>query len=226
MLTVAGLQAGYGRVQVVHGIDLAIGAGEALGLVGPNGSGRSTVARAIMGLVWRVGRVGYCGHELVALPTHRIARLGVGYVAEGIDAFADLSVADNLRLAGGDPAGRAGRLAELYRIFPALEARRRVAAGSLSGGEQRMLALARAVAGGPRLLVADEPTEGLAPAMVEAIRGLLRALLARGTAILLIEQRLEFVLELAPRVCVMDRGRIVFDGPAAALPGHAARPEG
>ncbi|GLU32615.1 ABC transporter ATP-binding protein [Trinickia caryophylli] len=222
LLVVAGLRASYGEARVLHGVDLKIGAGEVVALLGRNGAGRSTLAKALVGLVDREGSVRFDGEELGALPTFEIARRGIGYVAERRDVFPTLTVDENLRLGLRPGMGVQRRVAraaldESYARFPMLAARRRTPAGRLSGGEQQMLALVRALLGRPRLLVVDEPTEGLAPRAVADVMDCLRAVSAAGGAVLLIEQRFTIAREVAARAAVMGHGRLVFDGAMQAL---------
>ena len=217
MLEVAGLHAFYGKSHVLHGVDLSVGDGEIVSLLGRNGVGRSTTAKAIMGLVdWR-GSIRFDGGELATLKTFEIARRGIGYVPESRDIFPTLSVEQNLVLGlkGREP----GRWSfdDMYRLFPRLKERRRTPAGVLSGGEQQMLTLARTLMGDPRLAIIDEPTEGLAPMIVDLVRDFLCELKARGVSILLVEQKLTIALQVSQRVYVMGHGAIVFEGSPAAL---------
>ena len=209
----------YGEAQVLHGVDLRIDAGQLVLLCGRNGSGRSTFAKALAGLVRRSGSIRFKGQEIIARPTFDIARRGIGYVAEQREVFPTLSVEDNLRLGLKPGVGRAAkrRVDEAFARFPMLAQRRKTPAGALSGGEQQMLVLARALMGEPRLLIVDEPTEGLAPQAVAAVAECLKALCAAGGAVLLIEQRLTLAHRLADRAAVMGHGRIVFDGVIEAL---------
>lgn len=216
MLSVKGLEAWYGKSHVLHGVDLSVGEGEIVALLGRNGAGRSTTAKAIMGLVERRGEVLFKGEEIGRLPTWRIARLGLGYVPESRDVFPTLSVADNLRLGVKRGPGR-WSVADMVALFPRLGERARTAAGHLSGGEQQMLTLARTMMGDPDLVLIDEPTEGLAPQVVELVAGFLRSLQARGVAVLLIEQKLTIALQLASRCTLMGHGRVVFEGSPAEL---------
>jgi branched-chain amino acid transport system ATP-binding protein len=212
MLTVDNLQAFYGKSHVLHGVDLAVGAGEIVSLLGRNGVGRSTTAKAIMGLVDCTGRVVFKGRAITGLPTYRIARLGLGYVPESRDVFPALTVAENLTL--GMKGRRYGRwtAADMYGLFPRLRERERTLAGVLSGGEQQMLTLARTMMGDPDLVIIDEPTEGLAPKLVALVADFLRALRKRGIAVLLIEQKLTIALDVAQRLYVMGHGHMVFSG--------------
>ncbi|MDG0022762.1 ABC transporter ATP-binding protein [Trinickia sp. Y13] len=209
----------YGQAQVLHGVDLRIDAGELVLLCGRNGSGRSTFAKALAGLVRRTGSIVFAGRQIAACPTFEIARLGMGYVAEQREVFPTLSVEENLHLGIKPGAGRsaARKIDAAFERFPMLAQRRRTEAGALSGGEQQMLVLVRALMGEPRLLVVDEPTEGLAPQAVAAVADCLRGLCEQGGAVLLIEQRLTLAQRLAARVAVMGHGRIVFDGAAGTL---------
>lgn len=204
----------YGEAQVLHGVDLRIDAGELVLLCGRNGSGRSTFAKALVGLVRRAGSIRFADKETIGRPTFAIARRGISYVAEQREVFPTLSVEDNLRLGIKPGAGRetSRRLADVFERFPMLAARRDTDAGTLSGGEQQMLVLARALMGEPRLLIVDEPTEGLAPQAVAAVAECLRGVCQRGGAVLLIEQRLTMAHALADRAAVMGHGRIVFNG--------------
>ncbi|VBU28213.1 branched-chain amino acid ABC transporter ATP-binding protein [Burkholderia pseudomallei] len=219
LLELRGVRAGYGALPVLDGVDLRIAAGEAVALVGRNGSGRSTLAKAIMGMVRVEGTVRIGGVDVAGAPTSAIARHRVGYVDEHRDVFALLSVEDNLRLGLRGASGAAARaaLADARERYPMLAERWRTKAGVLSGGEQQMLALARALIGAPRVLIVDEPAEGLAPLAVEQVRACLAGAKAQGVALLLIEQRMQLAPALTSRVAVMGRGRIVYDGAAKAL---------
>ena len=220
LLDIRGLNAWYGASQALHGVTLRIEAGEVLALVGRNGSGRSTLARAIMGLVRAEGELRFAGRSLGGLRTFEIARLGLGYVPEHRDVFPTLSVHENLQI-GLAPRerGRDARFTidDAYALFPVLSERKRTRAGALSGGEQQMLTLARALLGDPDLLVIDEPGEGLASLVMEQVAGCLRTLRDRGVAMLLIEQRLVIARDIASRVAVMGHGEIVFDGALEAF---------
>lgn len=218
LLEVENLRAWYGASQVLHGVDLRVAAGEVLALAGRNGSGRSTLAKALMSMVDADGARRFAGADLTPLRTFEIARLGLGYVAEQRDVFPTLSVDENLRL-GARPRSSAARFTidDAHMLFPILRERRHARAGVLSGGEQQMLALARALVGGPDLLIVDEPAEGLSAQMAARVGACLHALRERGIAVLLIEQRLELAPGLADRVAVMGHGRIVFEGTPQAL---------
>ncbi|MCA1323887.1 ABC transporter ATP-binding protein [Herbaspirillum sp. alder98] len=224
LLSVAGLHAWYDASHVLHGVDLNVNAGEIVAVLGRNGAGRSTLLKTLVGQVRGTGTARFGGHDLLRLPGFEIARLGVGYVPESRDVFPTLTVEQNLLLGqkpGRQPAD-GWQFDQLYAIFPALQRRRTVAAGALSGGEQQMLALARAAIGNPTLLLVDEPTEGLSPQMVEQVALFLRQLQQRGVAILLIEQKQAIAMALAQRLYVMGRGQIVFDGTPAQLQSDLA----
>ncbi len=222
MLLVRGLHAFYGSSQVLRGVDFDVRPGEIVALLGRNGSGRSTTAKAVMGLVQARGTVQWQGQDLLGLPPHAIARRGVGYVPESRDVFPGLTVHQNLLL-GRKPGQRQARwqAEDLYRLFPALVPRRDTPAGVLSGGEQQMLTLARTLMGDPSLVLVDEPTEGLAPRLVAQVGGFLQALRAQGVSVLLVEQKLSIALEVADRVLVMGRGSIVFQGTPGQLQADA-----
>lgn len=233
MLHIQNLHAFYGHTPVLHGVSLAVYPGQILALLGRNGSGRSTLAQAIMGAVGARGEIRWRGHSLLGLPSHRIARLGVGYVPEQRDVFAQLTVLQNLLLghkaaaqaAAGQRSAWANKPFDLdaaYRMFPALKARAQVLAGALSGGEQQMLALARTLMGQPDLLIIDEPTEGLAPQVIEQVAACLHSLRQQGCAVLLIEQKLTLALDLADRVAVLGKGQLVFEGTPKQLLAHQA----
>ncbi|SAL34513.1 ABC transporter-like protein [Caballeronia peredens] len=214
-LRIEDLRAWYGAAQVLHGVNLCIGEGEALALVGRNGSGRSTLAKAIMGIVRCTGDLRYRGTQLAGLRPYRIARLGIGYVPETRDVFPALTVRENLAL--GERRGTRFTPGDAYRLFPVLEERASVKAGALSGGEQQMLALARTLAGDPSLVIIDEPGEGLAPQVLAQVGACLAMLRERGVAMLLIEERLTIARMLDARVAVMGHGAIQFEGALAAL---------
>ncbi|SDG59907.1 ABC transporter ATP-binding protein [Paraburkholderia phenazinium] len=220
LLEIAGLCAWHDASQVLHGVDLRVAAGEVVALAGRNGSGRSTLARTIMGMVRAEGTLRFADRSLIGVPTFAIARLGIGYVPEHRDVFAALSVDENLQLGVAPRArGRAPHFTfdDAYTLFPVLRERRRTRAGALSGGEQQMLSLARALLGDPDLLVIDEPAEGLAGQVVAQVAQCLRVLRERGVAMLLIEQRLTIAHQLASRIAVMGHGEIVFDGSPEAF---------
>jgi len=223
VLRVQGLNAFYGKSHVLHGVDFQVGDGEILALLGRNGSGRSTTAKAIMGLVDAQGSVQWNGQELLGKKPFHIAQLGIGYVPENRDVFPRLTVHQNLML--GEKTGRKNprwAFEDMYTLFPRLRERADVEAGVLSGGEQQMLTLCRTLMGDPDLVIIDEPTEGLAPKIVELVAGFLQALRARGLSVLLIEQKLTIAMQISDRCLVMGHGGVVFEGTPAALKADAA----
>jgi len=213
MLEVDQLNAFYGKSHVLHGVSLWVGAGEIVALLGRNGSGRSTTAKAIMGLVASQGSVLWRGQQMQGKKTFEMAQSGLGYVPESRDIFPTLTVEQNLVL-GEKPRQAAGRwsLGNLYAMFPQLKARQHTAAGLLSGGEQQMLTLCRSLIGDPDLIIIDEPTEGLAPQVVTLVGQFLTQLKAGGVSVLLIEQKLTLALDLSDRCYVMGHGSVVFEG--------------
>lgn len=218
LLEVGKLNAFYGKSHVLHGVDLAVGEGEIVALLGRNGSGRSTTAKAIMGMVEANGSVRWRGQEILGRKPFEIAHLGIGYVPENRDIFPRLTVEQNLLL-GRKSAGKVGRWSydDMYQMFPRLRERQHTEAGVLSGGEQQMLTLCRTLMGDPDLVIIDEPTEGLAPKIVELVGEYLKSLKDRGVCVLLIEQKLTIAMAISDRVLVMGHGSIVFDGTPAAL---------
>ncbi len=223
MLDIKGLQAFYGKSHVLHGVDLQVAPGEIVALLGRNGSGRSTTAKAIMGLVDCQGEVRWQGRPILGCKPFEIAQRGIGYVPENRDIFPRLTVQQNLLL--GQKTGQKNprwSFEDMYTLFPRLRERAQVEAGVLSGGEQQMLTLCRTLMGDPDLLIIDEPTEGLAPKIVELVGGFLQALRARGHSVLLIEQKLTIALQISDRCLVMGHGAIVYEGSPQALRGQAA----
>jgi branched-chain amino acid transport system ATP-binding protein len=218
LLSLSNLHAYYGKSHVLHGVAMQVGTGEIVSLLGRNGSGRSTTVKAIMGLVDATGQVRFKGQELVGRKAFEIARLGVGYVPENRDIFPKLTVQQNLLL-GIKSGKRKSRwcLDDMFAMFPRLKERRHVEAGVLSGGEQQMLTLCRTLMGDPELIMIDEPTEGLAPKIVELVGEYLRELKRRGISVLLVEQKLTIALQVSDRCLVMGHGRIVFEGTPEAL---------
>jgi branched-chain amino acid transport system ATP-binding protein len=218
MLQVSQLQAFYGKSHVLHGVDLAVGEGEIVALLGRNGSGRSTTAKAIMGMVACQGSVLWQGGQILGRKPNEIANLGLGYVPESRDIFPKLTVHQNLLL-GQKRKQKTPRWSfeDMYQLFPRLKEREHTEAGVLSGGEQQMLTLCRTLMGDPDLIIIDEPTEGLAPKIVELVAEYLQALRARGLSVLLIEQKLTIAMEISDRCLVMGHGSVVFDGTPEAL---------
>ena len=218
MLKVDQLHAYYGKSHVLHGVNFHVAPGEIVALLGRNGSGRSTTAKAIMGMVHAEGSVDWKGQSLLGRKPFEIAHLGLGYVPESRDIFPGLTVQQNLLL-GQKGAGKASRWSfdDMYAMFPRLKEREHTEAGVLSGGEQQMLTLCRTLMGDPDLIMIDEPTEGLAPKIVELVGEYLQRLKQRGISVLLIEQKLTIALTVSDRVLVMGHGRIVFDGTPAEL---------
>jgi len=213
MLRVRDMHAYYGKSHVLQGVDLEIRSGEIVSLLGRNGVGRSTTVKAIMGQVQHTGELVFQGASLDGLPTHQIARLGLGYVPENRDIFPTLTVRQNLLL-GLKSGEKESRWSEedMYELFPRLKERLRAPAGVLSGGEQQMLTLCRTLMGNPSLIMIDEPTEGLAPKIIEQMAVLFDEIAKRGVAILLVEQKLTIALKISHRVYVMGHGQIVFEG--------------
>ncbi len=209
LLRVTALHAFYGESHILHGIDFSVGKGEVVTLLGRNGSGRTSTLKAILGLVGRrTGSVMMNGRETIAMPSHRIVQLGIGYCPEERGIFASLSAEENLTLLPTVGSGGLG-VEDLYRMFPNLFERRKSQGSRLSGGEQQMLALARILRVGARLLLLDEITEGLAPVIVQALGKAVRELKERGFTMILVEQNFRFVAPLADRHCLIEHGRIV-----------------
>ena len=222
MLKVDQLHAYYGKSHVLHGVNFHVAPGEIVALLGRNGSGRSTTAKAIMGMVHAEGSVEWKGQHLLGRKPFEIAHLGLGYVPESRDIFPGLTVQQNLLL-GQKGAGKASRWSfdDMYAMFPRLKERENTEAGVLSGGEQQMLTLCRTLMGDPDLIMIDEPTEGLAPKIVELVGEYLQRLKQRGISVLLIEQKLTIAMHISDRALVMGHGSIVFDGTPAELRADA-----
>ena len=219
MLAIEGLHAAYGTAPVLFGVDLRVEAGRIVALMGRNGMGKTALLRTIMGrLTVTGGRVALANRDITGWPSHRIARAGIGYVPQGREIFADLTVEENLLLGAlGHPGLPAAIPARLVELFPVIDERRRQRAGTLSGGEQQQLAIARALMGRPRLLLLDEPSEGVQPGIVTLIAEALKAVSAEdGVAVLLIEQNLELALAVARSALFMEHGAIA----AAVLEGE------
>ncbi len=222
MLAVNNLHAYYGKSHVLHGVSFGVQPGEIVALLGRNGSGRSTTAKAVMGLVDCEGSVQWKGRDIAGRKAYEIAHLGIGYVPENRDIFPQLTVHQNLLL-GQKGSGKGSRwtFSDMYAMFPRLQERQHTEAGVLSGGEQQMLTLCRTLMGDPDLIIIDEPTEGLAPKIVELVGQYLQTLKARGISVLLIEQKLTIAMAISDRVLVMGHGSIVFDGTPEGLRADA-----
>ena len=218
MLHIRNLHAYYGKSHVLHGVNLDIGEGEIVALLGRNGSGRSTTAKAIMGLVDWEGDIRWKAQALHGQKTYEVAHLGIGYVPESRDVFPNLTVQQNLLL-GQKGSGKGSRWSfdDMYAMFPRLKERQHTEAGVMSGGEQQMLTLCRTLMGDPDLIIIDEPTEGLAPKIVELVGEYLKKIKERGVSVLLIEQKLTIAMRISDRALVMGHGAIVFDGTPQSL---------
>ncbi|MDP2368599.1 ABC transporter ATP-binding protein [Rhodoferax sp.] len=218
MLKINNLHAFYGKSHVLHGVHFDVHQGEIVALLGRNGSGRSTTAKAIMGLVDCAGSLRWQGQEILGKKTYEIAHLGLGYVPESRDIFGSLTVEQNLIL-GQKGKRKTPRWSfdDMYQLFPRLKERQHTQAGVLSGGEQQMLTLCRTLMGDPDLIIIDEPTEGLAPKIVELVAQYLKELKRRGLSVLLIEQKLTIAMDISDRCMVMGHGSIVFEGTPQAL---------
>ena len=218
MLHIENLHAYYGKSHVLHGVDFEINAGEIVALLGRNGSGRSTTAKAIMGLVHWEGNLDWKGKNLQGKKAYEVAHLGIGYVPESRDVFPNLTVHQNLLL-GQKGSGKGSRWGfdDMYAMFPRLKERQHTEAGVMSGGEQQMLTLCRTLMGDPDLIIIDEPTEGLAPKIVELVGQYLQTIKSRGISVLLIEQKLTIAMKISDRALVMGHGSIVFQGTPDSL---------
>ncbi|HEY4997671.1 MAG TPA: ABC transporter ATP-binding protein [Usitatibacter sp.] len=223
LLALEGLHVSYGGIRAVKGVDLAVESGELVCLIGANGAGKTTTLRAITGLVKAAGgRVVYDGEDIAPLRVHEIARRGLALVPEGRGVFAQLTIEENLAMGAYARADRAAIAADVERaftLFPRLKERRRQTAGTLSGGEQQMLAISRAMMSRPKLLLLDEPSMGLAPLMVERIFEVIRAIAAEGVTMLLVEQNARLALEVSHRGYVLEGGLVAFSGEARSLLG-------
>jgi branched-chain amino acid transport system ATP-binding protein len=222
MLSIRGLHVGYGTAKVLEGVDLDVAAGESVALMGRNGMGKTTLIRALTGLTpptVSAGTVKLDDRDLVGLPPHRITRAGVGLVPQGRQVFGSLSVLENLAIVPrGKGDGEPWTVERVFEFFPRLRERARSLARTLSGGEQQMLAIGRALMTGPRLLIMDEPSEGLAPAVLRVIEDRLQSLRASGLAVLVAEQNVDFALALSDRVVILgEHGRIVWEGTPDSL---------
>ena len=222
MLEISNLHAYYGKSHVLHGVNMQVGQGEIVALLGRNGSGRSTTAKAIMGLVDCDGIVRWKGQDIQGKKPFEVAHLGIGYVPENRDIFPKLTVHQNLLL-GQKGSGKGSRWSfdDMYAMFPRLKERQHTEAGVMSGGEQQMLTLCRTLMGDPDLIIIDEPTEGLAPKIVELVGQYLQTLKSRGVSVLLIEQKLTIAMRISDRALVMGHGSIVFQGTPEELKADA-----
>jgi branched-chain amino acid transport system ATP-binding protein len=222
MLEIKNLHGFYGKSHVLHGVNMNVGEGEIVSLLGRNGVGRSTTVKAVMGQVDATGSVRFKGEEILGKKAFEIAHKGLGYVPENRDIFPTLTVEQNLLL--GEKKGKSSRwhIDDMYELFPRLKDRQHTQAGVLSGGEQQMLTLCRTLMGDPDLIMIDEPTEGLAPKIVEQVAAYLNELKSRGVSILLVEQKLAIALEISQRVYVMGHGAITFEGTPADLRNNAS----
>ena len=218
LLEVGGLRAGYGKIAVLHGVDLRVGAGEVVSLLGPNGAGKTTLLRAVSGLLPRAaGGVRFAGRDMRNAGPREAARAGLVHVVEGHRVFTQISVADNLLLAGYDVPRpeRAARIEEALAFFPEIAAKRHERGGALSGGQQQMLAVAQGLVRRPRLLMLDEPSAGLSPVLVDRVLGVVSELRTGGTAVLLVEQLIEKALAVSDRVYALAQGRVVLEAQAS-----------
>jgi branched-chain amino acid transport system ATP-binding protein len=221
MLSVQGLDAGYGSFQALFGIDLEVRPGEAVGVIGPNGAGKTTLMRVVSGLIRpRRGTIAMQGTDVVATPAHRIVSLGIAHVPENRRLFARLSVEDNLKMGAFMPEARARfaeRLDFVFGLFPRLKERRHQMAGTMSGGEQQMCAIGRALMSDPKLLLLDEPSAGLAPVVVQQVFELVRRIRAGGLTVLIVEQNVQQVLKVVDRAYLLEAGSIRASGSAAEM---------
>ena len=221
LLEIKNLHAFYGKSHVLHGVDMHVGEGEIVSLLGRNGVGRSTTVKSAMGHVDVEGSIKFKGEEITGMKAFEIAHKGLGYVPENRDVFPTLTVEQNLIL--GEKKGKKSRwnIDDMYKMFPRLRERQHTPAGVLSGGEQQMLTLCRTLMGDPDLIMIDEPTEGLAPAIVQLVAEYLKELKRRGISVVLVEQKLAIALQISDRVYVMGDRRIVFEGTPAELKADA-----
>ena len=213
MLKISDLHAYYGKSHILRGVNINIGKGEIIALLGRNGVGRSTLVKSIMGLVFITGSIIYKNNEILGNATHNIALKGIGYVPENRDVFPTLTVRENLLLGVKDKNAKAEwTIEEMFSLFPNLKERADVSASAISGGEQQMLTICRCLMGNPELMMIDEPTEGLSPHMKKTVVELLKKIVSKGVSILLVEQKLTVCLKLASKVYLMGHGEIVFEG--------------
>jgi len=224
LLEVDRLCAGYGRAQILFDVGLQVGAGEAVALLGRNGAGKSTTLKTIMGLIEPTsGTVRFGGHDITGWPSHRIARLGLGWVPEDRRIFTDLTVLQNLEVGRQAARGQSApwTVQRLFELFPNLAAMPDRPGASMSGGEQQMLTVARTLMGNPQLVLFDEPSEGVAPVIVEQMARSINEMKRQGLAVLVCEQNLEFVAAICDRACVLEKGQVRFDGSMTALQADA-----
>ncbi|MFG2110857.1 ABC transporter ATP-binding protein [Micromonospora chersina] len=214
---------GYPGTRVLDGVDLTVDEGGVLVLLGRNGVGKSTLVHTLMGMLRGTGSISFDGKQLLGLPTHAVARSGLALVPQGRRVFAPLTVDENLRIAAAHARDGRWTPQEIYRLFPRLEERRRNWAGQLSGGEQEMLSIGRALVTNPRLLIMDEPSDGLAPSIVNLVGDVIQSLAAEGVTVMLVEQNLALALRVADQVAVMSKGRVTFNGRPDDLRHDAAR---
>jgi len=215
LLSIDGLHAHYGKSHILHGVSFEVAPNEVISLLGRNGSGRSTTMKAIMGLVPPTsGSIRLQGRELAGARPYAICRAGVAYVPEEREVFANLTVDENLRMGEqpAPPGAHQWTVEQMFDYFPRLKERRNTKAGSMSGGEQQMLTMCRSLLGNPRVILIDEPTEGLAPKIVAQVAECIRDMHAKGVSVVLVEQKLAIALKVSSRVCVMGHGRIVYEG--------------
>jgi branched-chain amino acid transport system ATP-binding protein len=221
VLTLSGVSAGYGSVPAISDVSIAIGEGEAVGLLGANGAGKSTTLRAISGLVRpTAGTITFLGTNIASLPAYKVTELGIAHVPEGRQVFPELTVKENLEIGAYIPSAKASRARTLelvFTIFPVLAERRKQLAGTMSGGEQQMLAVGRGLMLQPRLLMLDEPSLGLAPVVTDATFEKIQEIHAMGTAILLVEQNVSRALSLVQRAYVLESGKVIMQGTSAEL---------
>lgn len=225
LLELSGVEAWYGRAKILHGVSFSVGSGEVVALMGRNGAGKSTTMKTVMGLVPEPqGRVHFEGQEIAGREPFAIARLGIGYVPEDRRVFSDLTVMENLEIGRQPPRAGAPHWTpeRLFDLFPNLGRMRDRPGGAMSGGEQQMLTIARTLMGNPRLLLLDEPSEGLAPVIVEAMAETIRVLKGEGLSVLLSEQNLHFAGSIADRAVIIEKGLIRFDDTMAALKADEA----
>jgi branched-chain amino acid transport system ATP-binding protein len=221
VLTLSGVSAGYGSVPAINDVSIAIGEGEAVGLLGANGAGKSTTLRAISGLVRpTAGTITFLGTSIASLPAYKVTELGIAHVPEGRQVFPELTVKENLEIGAYIPSAKASRARTLelvFTIFPVLAERRKQLAGTMSGGEQQMLAVGRGLMLQPRLLMLDEPSLGLAPVVTDATFEKIQEIHAMGTAVLLVEQNVSRALSLVQRAYVLESGKVIMQGTSAEL---------